>query len=89
MPELKKIKEVDNPLFKRKEVQFSIHSNITPSNSESEKLIAGKFSVGQEVVAVKKIQAKFGSNNFLIDANVYASRDDKIKTEPKKKEKKK
>jgi len=87
--EFKKISETQNPLFKRKEVQFSVHANATPSHTEIQKLASEKFSSGLETVAVKRIHAKFGSKTFIISANIYSSKEDKIKTEPKKKEKKK
>lgn len=87
--EMKTLSETNNPLFKRKEIQVSLHSEITPSKAEVEKLISSKFSADQESVAVKKIHARFGSNNFIISANVYSSKENKLKTEPKVKEKKK
>ncbi|MBI3623739.1 hypothetical protein HY212_06710 [Candidatus Pacearchaeota archaeon] len=87
--EFKKLKEIENYLFKRKEVQFSVNSNITPSHEAIQKLASEKFSADQEAVAIKKIHARFGSNNFIITANIYSSKEDKLKTEPKVKEKKK
>ena len=87
--EFKKIKETQNPLFKRKEVQFSVHSNMTPSHVEIQNMTSEKFSSDIEAIAIKKIQAKFGSKTFIIDANIYSSKEAKDKIEPKVKEKKK
>jgi len=86
--EFKKIKEKNNPLFNRKEIQFSINSDISPNKNEVKKIISEKFSTPLEAVAVKKIHSKFGSKMFVIDASLYSSKEYKDKIEPKKKEKK-
>jgi len=81
------IEEKSNPLFKRKEVQFSIEAEVTPSNSEVEKLISEKFSTQEENIKIKKIEGKFGSKVFKVNANIYNSKQDKEDTEPKQKKK--
>jgi len=83
------IKKKENPLFNRKEIQISVKADITPSNEEIEKLIADKFSTKIENIKIKKIDGKFGSKTFTITANVYASEEDKNKTEIKTKKQKK
>jgi len=88
MENLKIIKETDNPLFNRKEIQMEINADVTPSHSEVEDLISKKLSTDKENVKIKKIHGKFGSRDFLITANVYKSPEDKDKTEPKPKVKK-
>ena len=89
MEQIKITNERENPLFKRKEVKISINSSITPSKQEIENIIYTKFSIDKETIAVKKVNSKFGSKTFIIDANIYSSREDKEKIEPKPKEKKK
>ena len=86
--EIKILEEIKNPLFKRKEVKLIISSLLTPNMEDSEKLISEKFSVPEENIQIKGINGKFGSNTFLISANVYSSKEDKEKIEPKQKEKK-
>ena len=82
--ELKTIQEKENKLFNRKEIQASIESEITPSNSDIEKLISEKFSTQIENIKIKKISGKFGSKTFTVLANIYASKEDKDKIEQKK-----
>ena len=87
--ELNILTEKENPLFKRKEIQVIIEAEKAPTKDEAAKMLADSFSSKQESIQVKKIEGKFGSNNFKIDANIYHSEEDKLKTEPKPKEKKK
>jgi len=84
---LKILEEKDNPLFNRNEVKGSIKADCTPSKIDVEKLISEKFSVPAENIQIKKILGKFGSNNFSITANIYKSKENKEKTEPKQKKK--
>ena len=83
--ELKIIQEKENPLFNRKEIQMSVETEVTPSNSDIEKLICEKFSTPIENIKIKKILGKFGSRTFTIIANIYASKEDKNHVEPEKK----
>ena len=82
MKKISIIEEKKNPLFNRKEIKFQIESNITPSYAELEKLITEKFSTHAENIAIKKINGKFGSNNFTVEVNVYNSKKDRDETEP-------
>lgn len=79
------LNEKENPIFKRKEVEVKIELNISPKMQEAEELIAKKFSATAENIKIKKIKGKFGSSNFIITANIYSSREEKEKTEPKSK----
>ena len=83
------VSQKENPLFNRKEVELNVEANVSPKISEAEEAVAKEFSVNQENVKIKKVNGKFGSNKFLITANIYSSKEDKEKTEPKPKEKKK
>jgi ribosomal protein S24E len=89
MTELNIINEKENPLFKRKEVKVVLEAEKALSKDEAAKIIANSFSAKPESIAIKKISGKFGVNTFKIDANLYHSEEDKLKTEPKPKEKKK
>lgn len=87
MENFKILEEKENPLFKRKEIKFTIEAIITPNHSDVEKLISEKFSTSPETVKIKGIHGRFGSKTFTISANIYKSKEDKEDIEPKKKEK--
>lgn len=82
-------KEHKNPLFNRKEINVLMESEITPSHKDVEKMLADKFSVDAEAIKIKTIKGKFGKKEFLIDAHIYHSKEEKDKIERKPKEKKK
>lgn len=84
---LKILKEKENPLFNRKEMSFELSAEITPSHKEVEELISKKLGIPEESIKIKKIAGKFGSKDFIIDANVYESKEHKHKIEKKLKKK--
>ena len=79
------IEEKENSLFKRKEIKFSVDSEVNPSHADARKIVSEKFSTPEENIRIKKILGKFGSKNFTILVNVYASEQDKLDTEGKSK----
>lgn len=79
------VQEKENPLFKRKEIVFTISSKITPSNSEVGNFISEKFSAPLEAIKIKNILGKFGSNQFTISTNIYKSKEEKEEIERKRK----
>ncbi len=79
------IEEKENPLFKRKEIQVNLDAQTTPSRNEMTESIAQKFSTQPENISLKGIHGRFGSKNFIINANIYSSKEEKEKTEPKRK----
>jgi len=88
------IHEKKNPIFDRKEIEVSAIMNITPKIKEAEEFIGKEFSANPENVKIKKIKGRFGSNSFVITANIYNSKEEKDKIEtkiktPKKKKAKK
>ena len=85
MENLKIINKKENKLFNRKEIIIGVESKITPNKKETEKLISEKLSVEIEKIKIKKIQGKFGSNDFTILTNIYDSKKDKDEIEPKEK----
>jgi ribosomal protein S24E len=89
MKDLKIIKQRENHLFNRKEIEVNIESDVAPKMKEAEEFIAKEFSSHAENVKIKKIKGRFGSNNFVIFASVYHSKEDKDKIEPKSKKEKK
>ncbi|MEK6758040.1 MAG: hypothetical protein AABX88_02835 [Nanoarchaeota archaeon] len=86
MKDFKIIKERENPLFNRKEIQVGVHAEITPSYEEVGKLLTEKFSTSKENIKIKKVSGKFGSKDFLISANIYKTKKDKDDTEQKTKQ---
>ena len=89
MKNMKTLKERENPLFNRKEIEIIIEANIAPKMKDTEEFIAKEFSSHADNVKIKKIKGRFGSNNFIITANIYHSKEDKDKIEPKSKKEKK
>ena len=89
MENLKIIHEKENNLFNRREIQIEINSKITPKKSDAEESISEKFSVPKENIKIIRILGKFGSNDFVITANLYKSKEDKDKIEAKSKKEKK
>ena len=64
----------DNPLLKRTEVVFTIiqgPKEKTPKRLEVKKAVAIEMKVGEEVVFVKRMQTKTGTNITKGVANVY------------------
>jgi ribosomal protein S24E len=82
-------KQKENPLFNRKEIEILVETKVAPKTSETEEFIAKEFSTSNENVKVKKIKGRFGSTNFTVTANIYNSKEDKDKIEPKSKKEKK
>ena len=79
------IRDFKNDLLKRREISIVIESNSNPGFEKSSKAIADKFRVSDDIITVKNIYGKFGSNNFTIDAFIYNSAEDKNKLKSKKK----
>jgi ribosomal protein S24E len=46
------------------------------------------LSIPEESIKIKKIYGKFGSKDFIIDANIYETEEHKKRTEKKLKKKK-
>ncbi|MBU3906729.1 MAG: hypothetical protein KKA64_00590 [Nanoarchaeota archaeon] len=80
---MKIIQEKENPLFKRKEIKILVESESNPSIIESEKQLSEKYSSQIDAIKVTKIGGKFGRDTFLISANIYSSKEEREKTEPK------
>ena len=77
------IHEKENPLYKRKEVEFRVTSVKAPSKLDVIKFTAEKFKSHENSVAVSHIHGRFGCEEFIITANVYKTKEDKESTEIK------
>ena len=86
---MKIIKEIKNDLLKRKEIRFVVESEKNPGIEGSKKILIEKIKSPEENIAIKFVKSKFGSQEFLVEAFVYDSKEDKEKIEPKVKGKKK
>jgi small subunit ribosomal protein S24e len=68
--------EKDNPLLKRREVQFWVeHSETgsTPPRLEIRKAIAATLKIGIDLVFVKRFETKTGTHKAFGEAHVYDS----------------
>ena len=83
------LNEKENPFFNRKEIEISIETEVTPKIKEAEEFISKKVSTSPENVKIKKIKGQFGSKEFIINANVYSTKEEKEKVESKSKKIKK
>jgi ribosomal protein S24E len=66
----------DNPLLKRKEVDFTIVSGPkekTPARLEVKKAVAIEMKLGDDVVFIKRMRTKTGTSITVGVANVYQS----------------
>ncbi|VVB83011.1 Ribosomal protein S24e [uncultured archaeon] len=77
------VKEKKNPIFDRREIEVNAVMSITPKIKEAEEFIGKEFSANPENVKIKKIKGRFGSNSFVITANIYTSKEEKDKIETK------
>ena len=69
------IKNIDNKLFGRKEVQVKIELAKTPSFVEASKLLADEFKANEENIMVENVKGNFGSNTFSIKASIYDTKE--------------
>lgn len=66
------LKEFDNRLLMRKEVEFLLTSSpITISRSEAKSKIVKTLDVDEKLVVIIKINTHFGSQDVLISAYIY------------------
>jgi small subunit ribosomal protein S24e len=83
--EIKIVSEKENPLLKRREVNFQIeHSETgsTPSRLDVKKAIAAMLKKDAELVFVRKFETKTGTHMVFGRANVYDSTENAKFTEP-------
>jgi ribosomal protein S24E len=86
---MESIEEKHNPLFDRKEVRINIERDSPPKKEEAVKIVSEKLSVPEETVHIDKIDGKFGTNDFMITAEVYTSKEEKERLNSINKKKKK
>ena len=75
----------DNPLLKRKEVGFTVvqgPKEKTPQRLEVKKALAAEMKISDNVVFVKRMQTKTGTNITHGVANIYQKVDQAKLVEP-------
>jgi small subunit ribosomal protein S24e len=75
----------DNPLLKRKEVGFTVFQGPkekTPQRLEVKKAVATELKTADDVVFIKKMRTKTGTNITQGVANVYQSAAQAKQVEP-------
>jgi small subunit ribosomal protein S24e len=73
--EIKIVSKKDNPLLKRKEVQFTVEhkQGKTPVRLDIKRSIAGELQVADKLVFIKKMKTMTGTNTTVGIANAYES----------------
>jgi small subunit ribosomal protein S24e len=72
--EVKIVSTKENPLLKRKEVDFRIEQDLrgtTPARLEVKKALAAKLKMGEDVVFIKKMRTLTGTSTAVGVANAY------------------
>ena len=75
----------DNPLLKRREVDFTIiqgPKEKTPQRLEVKKALAAELKIGDDVVFIKRMRTKTGTNITQGVANVYQKAEQAKLVEP-------
>jgi small subunit ribosomal protein S24e len=83
--EVKIISKKDNPLLKRKEVQFQIEhgpNGKTPARLDIKRSIASELQVKDTLVFIKRMNTKTGTNTTAGEANAYESVEQAKRIEP-------
>ncbi len=85
MDSFKIIKEMENPLFDRKEILIEISAKSILGKNEVMEIIEKKLSVSKDRIVIDKIEGKFGTSIFIVFAKIYSSSQEKEKIESKSK----
>jgi small subunit ribosomal protein S24e len=83
--EVKIVSTKENPLLKRKEVDFRVEQGPkgrTPPRLEVKKAIAAELKINEELVFVKKMQTKTGTHTAVGFANAYETAEQAKLIEP-------
>ncbi len=74
--EFKIVEEKENPLFLRKEIHAEILADVTPSMDETRKALSNHYGVEPSLIRVRSIRSSFGTNVFVVMADIYKSMDE-------------
>lgn len=81
-------KQEKKSLVEREEILAVAEEKVTPSKAKIQEELAVLIKKDKELIVVKHIYQKFGSNKSNVIAYAYDSAESLKKFEPKKKEKK-
>ena len=84
--EVKIVSAKENPLLKRKEVNFRVEhgpKGKTPPRLEVKKALAAELKISEELVFVEKMQTMSGTNTAVGVANAYETAEQAKLVEPK------
>ena len=71
MISFKQVSHEKKPLLSREEFVIEIEDSKTPSNAELRKAISEKSGKNENLILIKKISHKFGTQNTLANFYVY------------------
>jgi small subunit ribosomal protein S24e len=83
--EIKIVTSKQNPLLKRREVQFRIEHGAqskTPARLEVKKALAAELKIGEELVFVKDMRTLTGTGTAVGHANAYETAEQAKIVEP-------
>lgn len=83
--EVKILAKKENPILKRKEVNFSIEQGPrgkTPARLEVRKSLAIELKTNEELVFVKKMRTMTGTSTLVGIANAYENKEQAKRIEP-------
>ncbi len=76
---MKIVEQKQNPLLKRQEVKILVESEKNPTYPEAKEVIANEFKGNKDNILIRKVKGKFGTNTFLVSAEIYETKEDKEK----------
>lgn len=82
------IQDIKNDILNRREIKIIIPAEKTISYTEAAKLVADHFKAHEDNLVILGVKGKFGRKTFLIEADIYNSKEAKEKIERKPKKKK-
>lgn len=74
---------VENKLFQRKEIKFTLDAEITPSREQIKVELCKKLSLSPDSTMVVNVDQLFGSKTSVCTAHSYHSKELMLKFEPK------
>ena len=83
--EIKIVSKKDNPLLKRKEIQFKIEhgpKGRTPARLDVKRSIASELQISDKLVFIKKMKTLTGTNTAVGVANAYETAEQAKLIEP-------
>jgi len=67
--------QIENLLYRRKELKIDVEKESTPSREEAKKIVCDELSCDLETVRIIKVDSRFGEKVFTIIAEVYDSKE--------------